>query len=106
MIKKIKELYEFSAKTGFFLPAAYDFDKPGPSVSLLFAHISFYVAIGSIIYLIYKDVNLGTVAAISFAVVYFIFYMLRKLTKAKVDLDDKSFELENGSDDSSTEKEK
>lgn len=95
MFETIKKLFEFSAKTGLMLPGAYDFDKSGPSVSLLFAHISFYIAVISIGLLLYKDIVLGTIAAMTLAGLYFVFYMLRKLTHAKVDLDDRSFDLSN-----------
>lgn len=95
MLDKIKKLLEYSASHGFNLPTAFDHDKAGPSVSLLFANISFYLAVISVCILIYKDVNLGTVAAMTLAGLYFIFYMLRKLTHAKVDLDDHSFDLSN-----------
>ena len=94
MLDKLKEFFIYGSKTGWNLGAAYDNDKPGPSVSLLFAHVSFYVAITAIIYLIIKDQNLGTLAAMIFAALYFIFYMLRRLTKAKIDLDDRSLDLE------------
>lgn len=95
MLEKLKSLFEFSAKSGLNLPTAFDADKQGPSVSLLFANISFYLAICTIIYLTTKDTFAGTMAAMAFAALYFIFYMLRKLNKAKLDLDDRSVELEN-----------
>lgn len=95
MIQKLKDLFKFSAEHGLNLPTAYDHQQKGPSVSLLFAHISFFTAIISICILIHKDINLGTIAAITFAGLYFIFYMLRKLNKAKIDLDDRSIDLEN-----------
>lgn len=95
MLDKIKAFFEFAAKVGLNLPAAYDPDKPGPSVSLLFAHISFYVAIISICVLIYKDHIAGSIGAMTMAGVYFIFYMIRRITKAKFDLDDRSFDIEN-----------
>lgn len=95
MWDKIKQIFEFSATHGFNLPGAYDNNIEKASVSLLFAHISFYIACGSILTLMYKDIILGTMAAITFAALYFVFYMLRKLNKAKIDLDDRSFDLSN-----------
>lgn len=100
MLKKLLNFFKYTSEHGLDLPTAYDHDKKGPSVSLLFAHISFYVAVIAIAFLIKKDIILGTVSAMLFAGLYFIFYMLRKLTKAKIDLDDKQIDLEN------TEKEK
>jgi cbb3-type cytochrome oxidase subunit 3 len=101
MLERIKEIFDFAAKFGLNLPAAYDNDKKGPSVSLLFAHISFYLAIVSISLLIYKDRLAGTVAAMAMAGLYFVFYMLRKLNKAKVDIKNQSFDLENDEKDTS-----
>jgi hypothetical protein len=95
MLQKLKDLFNFSASHGLNFPAAYDKNVDGPSVSLLFAHLSFYLAFISVAILMYKDTNLGTIAAMTLAGLYFIFYMLRKLTHAKVDLDDRSFDLSN-----------
>jgi hypothetical protein len=91
----IKEFLEFTSKNGLYLPSAYDNSTDKGSVSLLFAHMSFYLGCIAICLLLYKDINLGTIAAMLFAGLYFIFYMLRRLTKAKIDLDDKSIDLEN-----------
>ncbi len=99
MWDKIKQFFIYASEAGLRLPAAYDADKPGPSVSLLFAHISFYIALGTIIGLSIKDTTAGTIAATMFAGLYFIFYMLRRLTKAKLDFDDKSIDLENDEDE-------
>ena len=96
MFKRIKEIFEFSAKQGLNLPSAYDADKKGPSVTLLFTHVANAVAIISIILLMIKDINLGTTAAIIYSVITMVLYMMRRVTKFKVDLDDKSIDLEGG----------
>lgn len=95
MFEKLKEFLKFASESGLRLPTAYDADKQGPSVSLLFANISFYVAVGCIIWFTTRDLQNGTIAAMLFAALYFVFYLLRRLTKAKFDLDDKSIDLEN-----------
>ncbi len=95
MWNKIKRALEFAAKIGWYFPGAYDSNTNKSSTSLLFANISFYIACGSVLTLMYKDINLGTIAAMTLAGLYFVFYMLRKLNKAKIDLDDRSFDLEN-----------
>lgn len=95
MWENVKKIFEFSAKVGFFFPGAYDSNTDKASTSLLFANISFYIACASVLTLMYKDIILGTVGAITLSVIYFIFYMLRKLNKAKFDIDDRSFDLEN-----------
>lgn len=95
MLDKFKDIMKYSSEIGWKFPAAYDNDKPGPSVSLLFAHISFYVATLATIYLLYKDHIAGTASALIMAGLYFVFYMMRRLTKAKFDIDDRSIDLEN-----------
>lgn len=95
MLDKIKQIFEFSSKNGLFLPSAYDADKGGPSVSLLFSHIANLVAIFSIIYLVIKDTTTGTIAAMIYASLMIVFYLMRRLTKVKFDLDDKEIDLEN-----------
>lgn len=95
MWDKIKKLFEFSSKNGLYFPGAYDNNTNKSSVSLLFANISFYIACGSVLTLLYKDTTLGTIAAMMLAALYFVFYMLRKLNKAKIDIDDRSLDLEN-----------
>ncbi len=100
MLETIKKFFEFASKNGLYLPAAFDPDKPGPSSSLLFAHISFYVSVVGVGLLIYRDRTAGTIAAMTLAGLYFTFYMLRKLNKAKFDLDDHSIDLENDEKDS------
>lgn len=95
MWKALKQLFKYSSEHGTRFPAAYDVDKPGASVALLFAHLSFYLAFGAIVSLLTNDILNGTIAAMIFAALYFIFYMLRTLTKASVDFDDRSINLEN-----------
>ena len=94
MLDKIKQLLEFSSKNGLFLPAAFDKASKGPSVSLLFAHISFWVTTFAIIYLIIKDIESGVIAATIQSALMLVFYLLRRLSKVKFDLDDKAIELD------------
>lgn len=100
MLQEIKKFFEFGAKKGLNFPAAYDAISKGPSITLLLVHLSSYMAMTSIAFLLYKDILAGTIAAITYAVLMLVFYMLRKLTNAKFDLDDKSFELTNNTPDS------
>lgn len=95
MLQKIKNILKFSAKNGLYFPSAYDNAVDGPSITLLLVHLSSYIAMTAIGILLYKDTLAGTIAAMSYSVLMLVFYMLRKLTNAKFDLDDKSFELSN-----------
>lgn len=106
MLENLKKFFEFSAKTGIFMPAAYDRVSRGPSIALLLTHLSSYIAMGSIIYLITQDALQGTVASIIYATIMITFYLIRRLTGAKFDLDDKSFTLENNSETTIPQKDK
>lgn len=94
MIKRLKQLFEFGGKTGFYTPNAYDHDKGGPSVTLLFANTAHYLSVIIIAALAYKDVNNGAIAAITYSVITMVLYLMRRITSLKADLDDRSIELE------------
>lgn len=94
MLDRIKDILKFSAKNGLYFPAAYDKASNGPSVSLLFSHISFWVTTFAIIYLIIKDIESGVIAATVQSALMLVFYLLRRLSKVKFDLDDKAIELD------------
>ena len=94
MLKKIKDLFEFSSKNGLYLPHAFDAEKKGPSITLLFANTAHYVAIGVILFLAYKDVLSGAYAAIGYSAITMVLYMMRRITSFKADLDDRSIELD------------
>lgn len=96
MIHKLKQLLEFSSKTGLYLPGAYDAISDKPSVSLWFAHISFSITMILIMLLAYKDINAGVIAATIQSTLMLVFYLIRKLSKFKVDLDDREIELDSG----------
>lgn len=97
-MEKLIQLLKFGSEQGFRLPSAFDADKPGPSASLLFAHLANTVAIAAIINLIVKDTLAGTIAAMIYSVLMIVFYLMRRLTKFKADLDDKSIEFDGGED--------
>ena len=97
-MQKLIDFFKYSSEQGLRIPSAFDNDKPGPSASLLFAHLANTVAIGGIITLIVKDTLQGTVAAMMYSVLMIVFYLMRRLTKFKMDLDDKSLEIDGGED--------
>lgn len=68
---------------GLNLPHVADMDSNKPSATLFFAYTSFFVAIGSVVYLSYKDPTEGAMAAIAMSTVYIILYRLRKIDKFK-----------------------
>lgn len=93
MLNRIKKLFEFSSKNGLYLPAAFNAETGKPSVTLLFTHIANTVAIIAIGILTYKDINLGTIAAICYSIVTMLLYLMRRVTKFKFDADDREIEV-------------
>ncbi len=87
---------KFYSETGAYLPSAYDNRSGKGSVSLLFAHIANAVAIVGIGTLLYTDLKQGVISAIFYSVLMLAFYLIRSLSKFKVDVDDGEFEIDSG----------
>lgn len=96
MLEKLKALFEFAAKTGLYLPAAYDARNGQPSTSLLFAHMANALAIGGITALMFQDLKVGVYCSMGYSALMLAFYLLRSLSKFKVDVDDGEIELDSG----------
>lgn len=94
MWEKIKASFEFAATRGWNLPAAFDSEKQGPSTSLFFSHLANILALLSIIFLLIKDTFNGTIMAIIYSSLMLVFYLMRRISKFKVDLDDRSIDLQ------------
>jgi hypothetical protein len=91
----MKELFDKWSRTGIKFPYAFDATTKKASVSLLFVYITFIFAVISNIILHFNEhVFTATVTVLIFWAVAMIFYLLRRLTKTKIDLDDKSISLE------------
>jgi hypothetical protein len=99
MIKRIKEILEFGSTNGFYTATAYDNDKGKGSTTLLFANSAHYLTLVIIAVLAYKDINNGAMAAIIYSVITMVLYMMRRLSKVKVDADERSIELDAGEKD-------
>lgn len=66
-----------------------------PSITLLFPYITFVLAFISVILLhIWPNMVIATGTSLIFWAMSTIFYMLRSLSKAKINLEEKSFELD------------
>jgi hypothetical protein len=89
-----KQLLVTIAESGIKLPHAYDPALKQPSFRLLTAYSSFILAFSSIIALhFHPEVLAATGTAIAFFGLNMVFYMLKKLQNAKIDLDDKEISL-------------
>lgn len=107
MFKSIKNYIKDGLDQGFKVPLAKDGIEGKPSATLWFAYLSFFLALGSEIYFIYKgDPLASTTTAICFWVLAMVFYRLRKLDKIKIDLNNRSIELDGDSKDDSKEVDK
>lgn len=103
MFDKLKTFFRIGEPKPFFFPFAQDPVSEKPSVTLLFAYVSYAIAVGSLIALHFYD-RLLAATGMSFLLLCLmvIFYLIRKLQKAKIDLKNESLDLEN--DDNTEEK--
>ena len=94
MLEKLLKFIKLANEEGLCLPMARDAVPGKPSVSLLFAYVSFCGAFMANSILTYKDPSLGSVGFIVFFTLCMVFYLIRRLKKFSADLDDKSINLE------------
>ena len=96
-MKKISAWWKDMCVHGIHLPFAHDPVTGKPSVTLLFPYITFVICMMSMVLLQFKpELVLSTGMTLVFWAASVIFYMFRKLHKAKFDVKDGSFELESG----------
>ena len=99
MFNSIRKWWVGVSNKGMHFPFIHDPRSKKPSITLLFAYLSFAMAFISIILLhIWVHLVIATVTSILFWAMAVIFYRLRNLDKAKIDFDDKSIELEGNED--------
>ena len=93
----MKKLWDKWCNEGLRWPYLHDPITKKPSITLLFPYITFVIAMISLIFLhFFPSVIIATSASIIVWAMAVVFYMLRKLSKAKFSLEDRSFELDNG----------
>lgn len=80
------------------LPFLIDGDSGKPSVTLMFAYISFVIACVVVAYLTYKDATAGSVGALTLFFGSLVIYRLRAIDKLKFSLKEQSFEIEDTPD--------
>lgn len=96
MLNKLKEFFNKANLHGLSLPMAHDSVTGKPSVTLLGFYLGLLLSVCSIIaYHFFSDKLIGPSSmTLLFFGMTFVFYKLRQLDKIKLDLDDKSIELE------------
>lgn len=98
--QNLKDALVKSSTEGMHLPVAYDASRGEASATLFFMYIANIVAICSVLWLHTKgDPLTATLTATIYSVVWTILYMMRRIQKAKVDLDDRSVDLEADDDE-------
>lgn len=100
MWKKFLAYYEEKSKTGINFFFANDPTEKKPSSTLFYAYISFWISVFSLIALHFSDKFFtATSMSFTFTGMMIVFYMIRKINKASVNLKDKSINLENNEGD-------
>jgi len=93
-MSKLSKLWEKWSIKGLFLPFVHDPVTKKPSITLLFPYITFVLATISLVLLhVWPSMFIATVTSILFWVIATIFYMIRKINKSKIDLNDMSIEI-------------
>jgi hypothetical protein len=106
MWDKIKDLFRFWSRNGMYLPAAYDHDKKGPSVTLLYAYTAHFAALWGIVWLVIDRRALGVLAAIGYSLAIIGYYLMRRLKAFSVNVKEGKFGAEAEDDEDETKKEK
>jgi len=106
MWKNLKKLYILASEEGLKIPFAYDSAAKAPSVTLLFAYVTFIIAAVSVIlHHIFDGLFVPTVTSIGFWVIAYVIYRMRKLDKFKFNFEERSITLDS-EDETPTKKEK
>ena len=108
MIKKLLKVWCDWSKEGLCLPHARDWERKGPSLTLLIYYLtSIFVLISLFAYHLNPSVGLlgANTNAIIIWIISYVMYRLRRLDKFKIDLDDKEIELDGSSELEKEEKE-
>lgn len=97
MMTWLKNLWVKWSETGVRVPFVMSGTQKKPSITLTFAYLTFAIACASITALHFSaSLAIATWTSIGFWVIATVLYMMRSISKAKFDLDDKSIDLESG----------
>jgi hypothetical protein len=87
-------VFKRMVERGLALPHAYDPAQKKPSFRLLTAYISFLLSVCSLIALhFYSEMVIASAMSMLFFGICMVFYMLKKLDSARIDLDDQEISL-------------
>lgn len=102
VVDKLKNLISELLSGGIKVPMIYDHHTDGPSIIISFPYIAFVVVVYTIMQLAESNILYATVAALTLWLLATVLYIMRKLTKAKFDVDDQSIDLESEPEDDKT----
>lgn len=98
-MKWLLEVFNNWSTVGIKVPFAYDSSRQQPSMTLFFTYLAFLLAIASDVALHFApQIMSATITANMFFFGTYVLYLIRNLQRAKVSLQDKSFELQGESD--------
>ncbi len=98
-MQKLLEIWKSWSEEGIRWPYLFDPTTKEPSITLTLLYITSILMLSSVIALHFVEgILTASMVTILIWVLAYVFYRLRKLDKFKLDLDDKSIEL-NGSDE-------
>lgn len=99
MFKFLKDFYNSMCEDGLRIPFAFDSVSQKPSITLLFAYITFVLMTLSLIGLhFYKEILQATLVSILVWVLAVVFYKFKEFDRFKVNLKDQSVDLEDTPD--------
>ena len=102
-MKILKKIFDKWFDEGVRLPYAHDTTTGKPSITLLFAYTTFILTLVSAISLHKNTEHLeASIFSLVFWAISFVMYRMRRLDKFKIDIDDRSIELESEKDDEQT----
>lgn len=95
MFEGIKQFFTYGSEKGLKFPYAHDGVTGKPSVTLFFSYVAFYLTMASLIALHFDGgLFVASVTTAIYSCIMIIFYLIRTIKRAKIDLDDKSLDLE------------
>lgn len=90
----LKPILKAVRESGLPLPLAYDASTKRPSFRLLTVYVSFLLAVGSLVGLhFHTEIVIASAMSMLFFALCMVFYMLRRLESAKIDLDDQEISI-------------
>lgn len=99
MIDKLRQLWDRWSEKGLKLPFMHDPVEGKSSITIFFPYATFALSVISLIALHFRaSLVIATWTSIGVWVISMILYMIRKIQKAKINLESKSIDIESDDD--------